>query len=229
MARAAFGFTKNVREGDDTEAITKMFTPEFRNRLDAVVSFGHLPAEVVRKVVEKFILQLEAQLSERQVNIEISAEAADWLAVKGYDQQMGARPLARVIQEHIKKPLAEELLFGKLKDGGTVRILKKDDGLAFDYLSRDDEKALPKLSCGGEEARCGEEGCQEACGEGEVVTLSKLLSSGLVLPRVHCPPFSPNAVSRAHPFSSAICGRANETLFARPLPHCTDEFGCRRR
>jgi ATP-dependent Clp protease ATP-binding subunit ClpA len=144
MARAAFGFTKNVREGDDTEAITKMFTPEFRNRLDAVVSFGHLPAEVVRKVVEKFILQLEAQLSERQVNIEISAEAADWLAVKGYDQQMGARPLARVIQEHIKKPLAEELLFGKLKDGGTVRILKKDDGLAFDYLSRDDEKALPK-------------------------------------------------------------------------------------
>ena len=144
MARAAFGFTKNVREGDDTEAITKMFSPEFRNRLDAVVSFGHLPADVVRKVVEKFILQLEAQLSERQVNIEISTEAADWLAEKGYDQQMGARPLARVIQEHIKKPLAEELLFGKLKDGGTVRILKKDDGLAFDYLSRDDEKALPK-------------------------------------------------------------------------------------
>ena len=144
LARAAFGFTKNVREGDDTEAITKMFSPEFRNRLDAVVSFGHLPGSVVRKVVEKFILQLEAQLSERQVNIEISTEAADWLAEKGYDQQMGARPLARVIQEHIKKPLAEELLFGKLKDGGTVRILKKDDGLAFDYLSRDDEKALPK-------------------------------------------------------------------------------------
>ena len=144
MARAAFGFTRNVREGDDTEAITKMFSPEFRNRLDAVVSFGHLPPEVVRKVVEKFILQLEAQLSERQVNIELSTEAADWLAVKGYDSQMGARPLARVIQEHIKKPLAEELLFGKLKDGGTVRILKKDDGLAFEYLSRDDEKALPK-------------------------------------------------------------------------------------
>jgi ATP-dependent Clp protease ATP-binding subunit ClpA len=132
-----------VREGDDTEAISKMFTPEFRNRLDAVVSFGHLPAAVVRKVVEKFVLQLEAQLSERQVNIEISNEAADWLADKGYDQQMGARPLARVIQEHIKKPLAEELLFGKLAKGGTVRILKKDDGLAFDYLGRDEEKALP--------------------------------------------------------------------------------------
>ncbi len=143
MAKAAMGFTRNVREGDDTEAITKMFTPEFRNRLDAVVSFGHLPAAVVRKVVEKFVLQLEAQLSERQVNIEISAEAADWLAEKGYDQQMGARPLSRVIQEHIKKPLAEELLFGKLAKGGTVRILKKDDGLAFDYLSRDEEKTLP--------------------------------------------------------------------------------------
>ncbi len=144
MAKAAIGFTRSVREGDDTEAITKMFTPEFRNRLDAIVSFGHLPPAVVRKVVEKFILQLEAQLSERQVNIEISAEAAEWLAEKGYDQQMGARPLSRVIQEHIKKPLAEELLFGKLAKGGTVRILKKDDGLAFEYLSRDEEKALPK-------------------------------------------------------------------------------------
>jgi ATP-dependent Clp protease ATP-binding subunit ClpA len=144
LAKAAMGFTRNVREGDDTEAIQKMFTPEFRNRLDAVVSFGHLPATVVRKVVEKFILQLEAQLSERQVNIEISSEAADWLAEKGYDQQMGARPLGRVIQEHIKKPLAEELLFGKLAKGGTVRILKSADGLAFEYLSRDEEKALPK-------------------------------------------------------------------------------------
>jgi ATP-dependent Clp protease ATP-binding subunit ClpA len=144
MARSAMGFTRSVREGDDQEAITKMFTPEFRNRLDAVVSFGHLPPSVVRKVVEKFILQLEAQLSERQVNIEISAEAADWLAEKGYDQQMGARPLSRVIQEHIKKPLAEELLFGKLAKGGTVRILKKEDGLVFEYLSRDEEKALPK-------------------------------------------------------------------------------------
>ncbi|MEO6609712.1 MAG: ATP-dependent Clp protease ATP-binding subunit ClpA [Aestuariivirga sp.] len=144
LAKAAFGFTRNVREGDDTEAIIKMFTPEFRNRLDAVVSFGHLPADVVRKVVEKFILQMEAQLSERQVNIEISSEAADWLAEKGYDQQMGARPLARVIQEHIKKPLAEELLFGKLANGGTVRILRDGDKLAFTYLSRDEEKSLPK-------------------------------------------------------------------------------------
>ncbi len=143
MAREAIGFGSSVREGDDTAAIQRMFTPEFRNRLDAVIPFGHLPATVVRKVVEKFVLQLEAQLAERQINIELSAEAADWLAKKGYDQQMGARPLARVIQEHVKKPLAEEVLFGKLSKGGTVRILLQGDGLTFTYLSRDDEKALP--------------------------------------------------------------------------------------
>jgi ATP-dependent Clp protease ATP-binding subunit ClpA len=144
MARAAIGFGSSVREGDDNEAITRMFTPEFRNRLDATIAFGHLPPEIVRKVVEKFILQLEAQLSERQINIELSTEAADWLAKKGYDQQMGARPLARVIQEHIKKPLAEEVLFGKLTKGGTVRILLKGEELAFQYLGRDEEKSLPK-------------------------------------------------------------------------------------
>ena len=119
----AIGFGSSVREGDDKEAIKRLFTPEFRNRLDAVDPFGHLPPAVVRKVVEKFVLQLEAQLAERQINIELSSEAADWLATKGYDQQMGARPLARVIQEHVKKPLAEEVLFGKLAKGGTVRIL----------------------------------------------------------------------------------------------------------
>ena len=145
MARSAMGFTQNKREGDDQEAIVKLFTPEFRNRLDAIVSFSHLPKEVVRKVVEKFVLQLEAQLAERQVNIELSAEAADYLADKGYDQQMGARPLARVIQEEIKKPLAEEVLFGKLAGGGTVRILLKDGKLLFSYLSREEEKkTLPK-------------------------------------------------------------------------------------
>ena len=144
MARAAMGFTRSVREGDDQEAIARMFSPEFRNRLDAVIPFGHLPPEVVRKVVEKFVMQLEAQLSERQINIELSTEAADWLAAKGYDPQMGARPLARVIQEHVKKPLAEEVLFGKLAKGGTVRILLKDDALTFSFLGRNEEKALPK-------------------------------------------------------------------------------------
>jgi ATP-dependent Clp protease ATP-binding subunit ClpA len=149
LAKAAFGFTRSVREGDDQEAINRMFSPEFRNRLDATIAFDHLPPEIVRKVVEKFILQLEAQLSERQINIELSEEAANWLAEKGYDQQMGARPLARIIQEHVKKPLADEVLFGKLAKGGTVRVLfqKAEDGegqLHFQYLSRDEEKALPK-------------------------------------------------------------------------------------
>jgi ATP-dependent Clp protease ATP-binding subunit ClpA len=144
MAREAIGFGNSVREGDDMAAIQRLFTPEFRNRLDAVIPFGHLPPTVVRKVVEKFVLQLEAQLAERQINIELSSEAADWLAKKGYDQQMGARPLARVIQEHVKKPLAEEVLFGKLAKGGTVRILLKDDGLDFSYLGRDEETALPR-------------------------------------------------------------------------------------
>ena len=143
MAREAIGFGNSVRQGDDAEAIQRMFTPEFRNRLDAVIPFAHLPPAIVRKVVEKFVLQLEAQLAERQINIELSSEAADWLARKGYDQQMGARPLARIIQEHVKKPLAEEVLFGKLAKGGTVRILLNGDDLHFEYLSRDEEKALP--------------------------------------------------------------------------------------
>ncbi len=145
LAKPGIGFGSNVRLAEDNEAITRMFTPEFRNRLDATVNFSHLPPEVVRKVVEKFVLQLEAQLAERQINIEISAEAADWLAKTGYDQQMGARPLSRVIQEHVKKPLAEEVLFGKLTKGGTVRILMKDDKLDLAYLSRDEERSsLPK-------------------------------------------------------------------------------------
>ncbi len=149
LAKQAYGFTRSKREGDDEEAIRRLFTPEFRNRLDAIIPFAHLSPEIVRQVVQKFVLQLEAQLAERQVNIELSDAAAGWLVEKGYDQQMGARPLARVIQEHIKKPLAEEVLFGKLKNGGTVRVdLKKGKGgerkLTFTYLSREEEKAAPK-------------------------------------------------------------------------------------
>ena len=149
LEKAAYGFTRSKRDGDDMAAITQMFMPEFRNRLDAIVSFNHLPPEVVRQVVQKFVLQLEAQLAERQVNIELSDEAAGWIVKMGYDEQMGARPLARVIQEHIKQPLAEEVLFGELRNGGTVRVLletnkKGKEKLAFRYLSRDQEKALPK-------------------------------------------------------------------------------------
>ena len=120
--RAAIGFGSTKREGDDMEAINRLFTPEFRNRLDAIIPFGSLPVPVIHQVVQKFVMQLEAQLSERGVTFDLSPEAVAWLADKGYDERMGARPLARVIQEHIKKPLADEVLFGKLKKGGTVRV-----------------------------------------------------------------------------------------------------------
>jgi ATP-dependent Clp protease ATP-binding subunit ClpA len=149
LAGAAYGFTRSKREGDDQEAIRRMFTPEFRNRLDATIGFGHLTPEIVQQVVQKFILQLEAQLAERQINIELSEAAAAFLAEKGYDEQMGARPLARIIQEHVKKPLADEVLFGRLASGGTVRVTmeKGEDGedrIGFSYLSRSEERALPK-------------------------------------------------------------------------------------
>jgi ATP-dependent Clp protease ATP-binding subunit ClpA len=138
MARAAFGFTRTKREGDDMEAITRMFAPEFRNRLDAIITFAHLSPEIIAMVVEKFVLQLEAQLADRDVTIELTDEATKWLIARGYDEQMGARPMARVIQEHIKKPLAEEVLFGRLKSGGHVRIIviTEESGetkLGFDY------------------------------------------------------------------------------------------------
>jgi ATP-dependent Clp protease ATP-binding subunit ClpA len=143
LARQAFGFTRNKREGDDHEAINRQFAPEFRNRLDAIVSFAHLNADVIGMVVEKFVLQLEAQLADRDVTIELSEPAKAWLVQHGYDEQMGARPMARVIQEHIKKPLADEVLFGKLKGGGHVRVvLVKDEAdadmvqekIGFEYV-----------------------------------------------------------------------------------------------
>ncbi|WP_172331564.1 ATP-dependent Clp protease ATP-binding subunit ClpA [Mangrovicoccus sp. HB161399] len=134
QAKSAIGFGRDRREGEDTAAIERTFTPEFRNRLDAVISFGPLPREVILQVVDKFVLQLEAQLMDRGVTIELTPEAAAWLADKGYDDRMGARPLGRVIQEHIKKPLAEELLFGKLAKGGTVRVAVKDDKIELESI-----------------------------------------------------------------------------------------------
>nr|WP_203595113.1 MULTISPECIES: ATP-dependent Clp protease ATP-binding subunit ClpA [unclassified Salipiger] len=131
QAKAAIGFNRDRREGEDTAAIERTFTPEFRNRLDAVISFQPLPKEVILSVVEKFVLQLEAQLMDRNVAIELTKPAAEWLAEKGYDDKMGARPLGRVIQENIKKPLAEELLFGKLVKGGVVKVTVKDDKLVL--------------------------------------------------------------------------------------------------
>ena len=127
LAREAIGFGRDRRNGEDTAAIERTFTPEFRNRLDAVISFAPLSKAVILKVVEKFVMQLEAQLLDRGVHIELTPEAAAWLGEKGYDDKMGARPLGRVIQEHIKKPLAEELLFGRLIKGGVV-VVEVNDG-----------------------------------------------------------------------------------------------------
>ena len=132
LAKNAIGFERESRVGEDKEAIERMFTPEFRNRLDAIIPFASLNTEVIGKVVDKFIIQLEAQLSDRNVTIELSQAARDYLSSKGYDKTMGARPLGRLIQNEIKKPLAEELLFGKLVSGGLVKIGLKDRKLTFD-------------------------------------------------------------------------------------------------
>jgi ATP-dependent Clp protease ATP-binding subunit ClpA len=132
MARESIGFGAMSREDAQEDAVRKMFTPEFRNRLDAVVPFGYLPPAVVARVVDKFILQLELQLADRGVHIELDDEARDWLVTKGYDKLYGARPMARLVQEKIKQPLAEELLFGKLVDGGEVKVHMKDGQPAFE-------------------------------------------------------------------------------------------------
>src|SRR5580698_10497157 len=147
MAKEAIGFGRGKREGEDEEAIKKLFTPEFRNRLDATIAFAPLSRDTIDHVVEKFVLELEAQLSDRDVTFDLTPEATRWLGEKGYDDAFGARPLARVIQDNIKKPLADEILFGKLKHGGTVRILldREKDALAFEFLTDEDlrPKALP--------------------------------------------------------------------------------------
>jgi ATP-dependent Clp protease ATP-binding subunit ClpA len=131
LAKPAMGFEREQRHGEDNEAIEKMFTPEFRNRLDATIGFKSLSPEIMERVVDKFIIQLEAQLGERHVTIELDDAARSWLSKKGYDPLFGARPLSRIIQEHVKKPLAEELLFGKLARGGLVQVTLKDNDLAF--------------------------------------------------------------------------------------------------
>ena len=146
-AKNSIGFGRGRKDDEQEEALKRLFTPEFRNRLDAVITFGGLTPEIIERVVEKFVLQLEVQLADRNVTIELSSGARDWLAKRGFDSEFGARPLARVISEHVKKPMAEELLFGKLAKGGTVKIGhdKKKDELTFKYI---DEKPRKKPSKG---------------------------------------------------------------------------------
>ena len=134
-ARSPLGFGRETRAGEEKEATNKLFTPEFRNRLDAIISFDHLTQEVVKHVVQKFIYRLESQLSERNITISLTEAAQEWLAIHGYDKAMGARPLARLIADKIKKPLAEEVLFGKLVKGGSVTIDVANDALTFNYSS----------------------------------------------------------------------------------------------
>jgi ATP-dependent Clp protease ATP-binding subunit ClpA len=141
MAKEAIGFVREGREGEDNDAIKRMFTPEFRNRLDATIAFSALTPDIVGRVVEKFVMQLEAQLADRNVTIEMSSSAKEWLAERGYERLYGARPLGRVIQEYIKKPLAEELLFGRLAKGGAVKVTMKDNKLDFEFI----EAAVPAL------------------------------------------------------------------------------------
>jgi ATP-dependent Clp protease ATP-binding subunit ClpA len=138
--RNAIGFGRGKVEGEDEAAIKRLFSPEFRNRLDAVVGFKALTPEIIRQVVHKFVMQLEAQLADRHVTLELEDDAADWLAKNGFDELYGARPLARVIQESIKKPLADEILFGRLVRGGHVKVVLKDGKIAFE-VDTDDAKA----------------------------------------------------------------------------------------
>jgi ATP-dependent Clp protease ATP-binding subunit ClpA len=155
MAKSVIGFGSSKKSSDDNEAINRLFTPEFRNRLDAVIPFANLPLDVIMKVVEKFVFQLEAQLVDRGITIELSEPAARWLAETGYDEKYGARPMSRVIQDHIKKPLADEVLFGRLVNGGLVKIRLEGEGLkrhlAFEYVPMDPSKRPKSSEDDGEE------------------------------------------------------------------------------
>jgi ATP-dependent Clp protease ATP-binding subunit ClpA len=148
----AIGFGRGKQDDEVDEALKRLFTPEFRNRLDAIVQFRSLTPEIIRQVVQKFVMQLEAQLADRHVTIETSDEAADWLAKNGFDELYGARPLARVIQENIKKPLADEILFGRLTKGGHVKVVLKDGKLAFEVEGEERERGAPVVENPKEEA-----------------------------------------------------------------------------
>jgi ATP-dependent Clp protease ATP-binding subunit ClpA len=143
-ARQGIGFGAGAKTEAQDEAVKKMFTPEFRNRLDAVVPFAYLGTDTVSRVVDKFVLQLELQLADQNVHIQFDGDAREWLAKRGYDKMMGARPMSRLIQEKVKQPLAEELLFGKLAGGGEVHVSVKDDKLAFELTPAPPKAAKAK-------------------------------------------------------------------------------------
>jgi len=134
--RKSIGFKVQDNSTDAMQEITRLFTPEFRNRLDSIVWFNSLEHSIIDQVVDKFIVEVQAQLDNKCVALEVSKEARSWLVKKGYDKTMGARPMTRVIQEHLKKPMANELLFGRLTKGGTVQVSLKGDELKFVYIAQ---------------------------------------------------------------------------------------------
>jgi ATP-dependent Clp protease ATP-binding subunit ClpA len=136
-SRRSMGFSEQNNTTDALEVIRKMFTPEFRNRLDAIVQFAPLGKPQILRVVDKFLMQLEEQLASKGVHLDVDEDAKAWIAERGYDVKMGARPMARVIQESLKRPLAEELLFGKLSNGGNVHVTLKDGQLSFELEARE--------------------------------------------------------------------------------------------
>jgi ATP-dependent Clp protease ATP-binding subunit ClpA len=139
MSTASIGFADSSTEGKAKAAIERIFSPEFRNRLDAIVTFRSLTSAAMETIVEKFVMQLESQLADRRVAITLTPEARTWLAKKGYDPAFGARPLGRVIQKEVRDPLTDEILFGKLEQGGTVTIGIRENQLIFSY----DERTAP--------------------------------------------------------------------------------------
>ena len=143
LSKSTIGFTQSSQQGDEMIEINRTFTPEFRNRLDNIIWFDHLSTDVIHQVVDKFIVELQVQLDQKGVSLEVSQEARNWLAEKGYDRAMGARPMARVIQDNLKKPLANELLFGSLVDGGqvTVALDKEKNELTYGFQSAQKHKA----------------------------------------------------------------------------------------
>jgi len=142
ISRTTMGFTQQDHSTDGMEAVNKMFTPEFRNRLDAIIQFKPLDKSIILNVVDKFIIELEAQLEDKNVSIDFNAEAKAWLAEHGFDARMGARPMARIISENVKKPLADEILFGKLSRGGRVHVILDAEGnIAFEFESKENKEA----------------------------------------------------------------------------------------
>ena len=140
--RKSMGFKEQNHSYDAMDEIHKVFTPEFRNRLDNIIWFNHLDMAVTQQVVDKFIVELQSQLDRKGVSLELTQVAREWLADKGYDKEMGARPMSRLIQDKLKKPLANEVLFGKLCNGGNVKVNIKDDEIEFVYEEKKENKPL---------------------------------------------------------------------------------------